>query len=82
MFNSILVTPRFGGQYSFYAYYVFRKEIKYPIILPNSWLVSLQLLFSEEKLNDKLEAFVATTIMEHIMRIKSNCFELKLETFK
>ena len=35
MFNSILVTPRFGGQYSFYAYYVFRKEIKYPIILPN-----------------------------------------------
>lgn len=39
-------------------------------------IVTYQLLFSEEKLSDKLEAFVATTIMEHIMRIKSNCFEL------
>jgi len=39
-------------------------------------IVTYQLLFSEEKLNEKLEIFVATTIMEHIMRIKSNCFEL------
>jgi len=39
-------------------------------------IVTYQLLFSEEKIAEKLEAFVATTIMEHIMRIKCNCFEL------
>lgn len=39
-------------------------------------IVDYQLLFSEEKVNEKLEVFVATTIMEHIMRIKCNCFEL------
>jgi len=39
-------------------------------------IVTYQLLFADEKLSSKLEKFVATTIMEHIMRIKSNCFEL------
>lgn len=39
-------------------------------------IVTYQMLFSEEKINEKLEVFVATTIMEHILRIKCNCFEL------
>jgi len=39
-------------------------------------IVTYQLLFADEKLNAKLEKFVASTIMEHIMRIKCNCFEL------
>lgn len=39
-------------------------------------IVTYQLLFADEKLNKKLEIFLATTLMEHIMRIKCNCFEL------
>jgi len=39
-------------------------------------IVTYQLLFADEKLSKKLEIHIATTIMEHIMRIKCNCFEL------
>lgn len=39
-------------------------------------IVSYQLLFADSSLNKKLEVHLATTIMEHIMRIKCNCFEL------
>jgi len=39
-------------------------------------IVDYQLLFANEKMGPKLESFIATTMMEHIMRIKCNCFEL------
>ena len=72
MFNSILVTPRFGGQYSFYAYYVFRKEIKYPIILPNEvfFYIEIRSLWNNytvmtlEQFHNKQKKYLTTMILQ------------------